>query len=271
MVPTTSSHVRVYSHCPSTVIPSCIPTNFFMMIVLFCEVFYSFFFFQAEDGIRDTSVTGVQTCALPISRKGSAGCALAGRPALPCAWSPLEPFLALAPPASHRRAWPSTGRLRSPAWATGPRACPRVHGESLRARTRPLASTLTCLARRLDGHVRWFPCRAYQYTSDDQARQSSARLQREMTTPRDLRFRPDVLRRARARLALLGRRFDLLVGHRPDVTIRGIRPLRVEAQPFHVRRGLLAPRIEDFFGVVLPRLFDGPHSSHDVVHEVERE
>src|SRR5437763_16745322 len=24
------------------------------------------FFFQAEDGIRDTSVTGVQTCALPI-------------------------------------------------------------------------------------------------------------------------------------------------------------------------------------------------------------
>src|SRR5260370_32574015 len=26
----------------------------------------SFFFFQAEDGIRDSSVTGVQTCALPI-------------------------------------------------------------------------------------------------------------------------------------------------------------------------------------------------------------
>src|SRR5215213_10860448 len=27
-----------------------------------------FFFFQAEDGIRDWSVTGVQTCALPICR-----------------------------------------------------------------------------------------------------------------------------------------------------------------------------------------------------------
>src|SRR5258706_2303116 len=27
-----------------------------------------FFFFQAEDGIRDWSVTGVQTCALPISK-----------------------------------------------------------------------------------------------------------------------------------------------------------------------------------------------------------
>src|SRR5690349_23297862 len=31
---------------------------------LFCIVF--FFFFQAEDGIRDLYVTGVQTCALPI-------------------------------------------------------------------------------------------------------------------------------------------------------------------------------------------------------------
>src|SRR5438046_5542723 len=29
---------------------------------------YVSFFFQAEDGIRDWSVTGVQTCALPICR-----------------------------------------------------------------------------------------------------------------------------------------------------------------------------------------------------------
>src|SRR5205823_10806643 len=29
---------------------------------------YLFFFFQAEDGIRDKLVTGVQTCALPIYR-----------------------------------------------------------------------------------------------------------------------------------------------------------------------------------------------------------
>src|SRR2546430_6002383 len=28
--------------------------------------FFCFFFFQAEDGIRDLTVTGVQTCALPI-------------------------------------------------------------------------------------------------------------------------------------------------------------------------------------------------------------
>src|SRR6266567_8481055 len=30
---------------------------------------FFFFFFQAEDGIRDLTVTGVQTCALPISAK----------------------------------------------------------------------------------------------------------------------------------------------------------------------------------------------------------
>src|SRR5437879_7079539 len=35
-----------------------------------------FFFFQAEDGIRDTSVTGVQTCALPISMPINSTCTL---------------------------------------------------------------------------------------------------------------------------------------------------------------------------------------------------
>src|SRR2546430_12443853 len=33
-----------------------------------------YFFFQAEDGIRDLTVTGVQTCALPISFRGEAHC-----------------------------------------------------------------------------------------------------------------------------------------------------------------------------------------------------
>src|SRR5438105_11981102 len=40
--------------------------------------YFFFFFFQAEDGIRDPLVTGVQTCALPIStsahRAGSRCC-----------------------------------------------------------------------------------------------------------------------------------------------------------------------------------------------------
>src|SRR5439155_17785057 len=37
-----------------------------MLLFLFCF----FFFFQAEDGIRDGHVTGVQTCALPIFADG---------------------------------------------------------------------------------------------------------------------------------------------------------------------------------------------------------
>src|SRR5256885_4716329 len=36
------------------------------------------FFFQAEDGIRDYKVTGVQTCALPIFRRGTDAGARAG-------------------------------------------------------------------------------------------------------------------------------------------------------------------------------------------------
>src|SRR5207248_8949653 len=69
--------------------------------------FFFFFFFQAEDGIRDRTVTGVQTCALPISRcwrgfvrgafAGSAGRGWgngtsAACPALP---SPPRQFLSL--------------------------------------------------------------------------------------------------------------------------------------------------------------------------------
>src|SRR5690348_17941222 len=37
---------------------------------MYARICTSFFFFQAEDGIRDGRVTGVQTCALPISESG---------------------------------------------------------------------------------------------------------------------------------------------------------------------------------------------------------
>src|SRR5215470_14099419 len=43
-----------------------------------------FFFFQAEDGIRDATVTGVQTCALPISCPAGEFCSPHGRPARQC-------------------------------------------------------------------------------------------------------------------------------------------------------------------------------------------
>src|SRR5437868_13638036 len=48
-------------------------------------IFYTnYFFFQAEDGIRDRNVTGVQTCALPIfyhPRPGVGGRCIRRRPA----------------------------------------------------------------------------------------------------------------------------------------------------------------------------------------------
>ena len=40
----------------------------YSLLCLIHLIFLFFFFFQAEDGIRDWSVTGVQTCALPISK-----------------------------------------------------------------------------------------------------------------------------------------------------------------------------------------------------------
>src|SRR2546430_5533494 len=38
----------------------------YSVFIVYISVIF-FFFFQAEDGIRDLTVTGVQTCALPIS------------------------------------------------------------------------------------------------------------------------------------------------------------------------------------------------------------
>src|SRR2546427_9355648 len=48
---------------------------------------FFFFFFQAEDGIRDLTVTGVQTCALPISQAPAGSACISGslarRPSVP--------------------------------------------------------------------------------------------------------------------------------------------------------------------------------------------
>src|SRR5205823_8664443 len=50
---------------------NCLSYNYIVIYCLFFIIcfylFFFFFFFQAEDGIRDKLVTGVQTCALPIS------------------------------------------------------------------------------------------------------------------------------------------------------------------------------------------------------------
>src|SRR5690606_38268920 len=65
-----------------------------------------FFFFQAEDGIRDFHVTGVQTCALPISARPSS----AGRSARPRP----RPRPAASPATSRSRATPPPSRLDAP-------------------------------------------------------------------------------------------------------------------------------------------------------------
>src|SRR5205823_11968666 len=67
---------------------------------------FLFFFFQAEDGIRDKLVTGVQTCALPISHRAPRSSQLARRDA-----GPRTARLARAPdPARDDRGSRSTRR-----------------------------------------------------------------------------------------------------------------------------------------------------------------
>src|SRR5437867_8402699 len=46
----------------------CCMSSYLLKKLLLANSFFFFFFFQAEDGIRDRTVTGVQTCALPICR-----------------------------------------------------------------------------------------------------------------------------------------------------------------------------------------------------------
>src|SRR5256885_7262006 len=47
------------------------------------------FFFQAEDGIRDYKVTGVQTCALPIWNEDAPICVCTRQPLRSSAWATL--------------------------------------------------------------------------------------------------------------------------------------------------------------------------------------
>src|SRR5260370_13900699 len=63
--------------------------GFLCLFVVVC-LWSFFFFFQAEDGIRDSSVTGVQTCALPIleGRLHCAWCVLAQAPTRPGSGTP---------------------------------------------------------------------------------------------------------------------------------------------------------------------------------------
>src|SRR5204862_1970532 len=84
--------------------------------------FFFFFFFQAEDGIRYLYVTGVQTCALPISaprrRRGST----ASRRRRSCTSTADAPSARQAGGAGARRSsFLTSTRDRRPLWRSGER------------------------------------------------------------------------------------------------------------------------------------------------------
>src|SRR2546421_9467077 len=62
--------------------------SWFILNLILCSIYLFFFFFQAEDGIRDLIVTGVQTCALPISDSRPRSRTLPGPPRPPTPPSP---------------------------------------------------------------------------------------------------------------------------------------------------------------------------------------
>src|SRR5699024_11367635 len=74
---------------------------------LYLSLHVMFFFFQAEDGIRDRNVTGVQTCALPIWKD----CPPAHR-AAGCPHRRMAPPFPAAPagPGKRRSPWRSEER-----------------------------------------------------------------------------------------------------------------------------------------------------------------
>src|SRR5437762_5747223 len=91
------------------------------------------FFFQAEDGIRDTSVTGVQTCALPICCADHALLPGAGR--LAGGADPLSVFLhASVAAVPHRalRTARAAGRHRALLSHPGARLCAAFRSEERR-------------------------------------------------------------------------------------------------------------------------------------------
>src|SRR5690606_779491 len=85
-------------------------TVYCLLRLVLCHLIF-FFFFQAEDGIRDFHVTGVQTCALPISMKRSRS--------LPAAFQARSARLAAASasPASCK-CWPCRQSLTTLLWGS---------------------------------------------------------------------------------------------------------------------------------------------------------
>src|SRR5690625_7860637 len=94
---------------------------------------FCFFFFQAEDGIRDGHVTGVQTCALPISSGASSSSSPESRP------HPIPSAAA----AAARSSTPTTSALERRAWY-GVEFIIQIGRASCREREKEKAVALLC-------------------------------------------------------------------------------------------------------------------------------
>src|SRR6266545_6850896 len=123
---------------------------FFFFFLFLYQYIVFFFFFQAEDGIRDKLVTGVQTCALPISSAPPTP-----RHSRHAAWSGCGSRSAFPRSAirdrirctAARTGWPSTaGPL--------PRPTPTTTGGSSSSRhTEPPKTGCAAIPRRLRSHA----------------------------------------------------------------------------------------------------------------------
>src|SRR2546421_6520612 len=115
-------------------IPHSDTTLFTYFIAHHCScLYFFFFFFQAEDGIRDLIVTGVQTCALPISATTKASTCREGGPG---AVLDLRHVLAFVV-ADHERLVAGDDHVRAPHLAAEPRSEERRVGKECRSRWSP--------------------------------------------------------------------------------------------------------------------------------------
>src|SRR5207248_8582727 len=95
------------------------------LMIKICLCWCFFFFFQAEDGIRDRTVTGVQTCALPIS--------ISSRPRMPAqAGTAIRRRVEKTISWTHRKQMPTRTRCASSDRGRGGRSEERRVGKECR-------------------------------------------------------------------------------------------------------------------------------------------
>src|SRR2546427_8220517 len=106
---------------------SCVYFHVIGLLILCVAHLVFFFFFQAEDGIRDLTVTGVQTCALPIWPARPSWRGGRHRTCWGCS-RPRCPWPTPCPGPAHGRCGPGTRCWRNRSWTEIGRASCRERG-----------------------------------------------------------------------------------------------------------------------------------------------